>query len=131
MAGLLAGSDVVYDVGGDVGDDHRWAGRLVPDLTLDDGRRVATLLHRARPVLLDLSGGAAAETADGWAERVDLVSGTAARCPAAAMLVRPDGYLAWATDRFGADDRLALRAALDRWCGRVANVSLGRRARTP
>ena len=53
MAHLLAGSDVRYDVG----DDHPLAGRLVPDLTLDDGRRVAELLHRGRPVLLDLSGG--------------------------------------------------------------------------
>jgi 2-polyprenyl-6-methoxyphenol hydroxylase-like FAD-dependent oxidoreductase len=50
MADLLAGSDVSYDVG----DDHRLSGRLVPDLTLDDGRRVAELLHEARPVLLDL-----------------------------------------------------------------------------
>ena len=45
MAHLLAGSDVRYDVG----DDHPLAGRLAPDLTLDDGRRVAELLHRGPP----------------------------------------------------------------------------------
>ena len=41
MAHLLAGSDVRYDVGS----DHPLAGRLVPDVTLDDGRRVAEMLH--------------------------------------------------------------------------------------
>ena len=46
MAHLLAGSDVRYDVG----DDHPLAGRLVPDLTLGDGRRVSDLLHHGRPV---------------------------------------------------------------------------------
>ena len=56
LADLLAGSDVRYDVG----DDHPLSGLMVPDLTLDDGRRVADLLHEARPVLLDLSGGRAA-----------------------------------------------------------------------
>ena len=52
MAALLAGSDVGYDVG----DDHPLSGHLVPDLTFDDGRRVAEVLHDARPVLLDLDG---------------------------------------------------------------------------
>jgi hypothetical protein len=36
--------------------------------------------------------------------------------PAAAMLIRPDGYVAWAADRVPADSA-ALRAALRRWCG--------------
>ncbi|BBY37749.1 hypothetical protein MMAN_18830 [Mycobacterium mantenii] len=55
MARLLAGNDVRYDVG----DDHPLSGWPVPELTLDDGRRVAELLHDARPVLLDLAGGVA------------------------------------------------------------------------
>ncbi len=59
MAHLLAGSDVRYDVG----DDHPLAGRLAPDLTLGDGRRVSELLHQGRPVLLDLSGGRVGEAA--------------------------------------------------------------------
>lgn len=41
------------------GDDHPLSGWPVPELTLDDGRRVAELLHDARPVLLDLAGGVA------------------------------------------------------------------------
>ena len=61
LAKLLAGSDVRYDIG----DDHPLSGLMVPDLVLDDGRRIVDLLHEARPVLLDLSGGAAASTAAG------------------------------------------------------------------
>ncbi len=45
----------------------RLSGLMVPDLVLDDGRRVAELLHDARPVLLDLSGGSAAVAAAAWA----------------------------------------------------------------
>ncbi len=71
LGGLLAGSDVRYDVG----DDHRLSGYLVPDFVLADGRRVADLLHDGRPVVVR-----------------DIVDGPAA------MLLRPDGYVAWAAD---------------------------------
>lgn len=111
MAALLAGSDVRYDVG----DDHPLSGLLVPDLTLDDGRRIAGLLHDARPVLLDLRGGQAAAAASGWEHRVDVVHAASADRPAAAMLIRPDGYIAWATDEF--ESTHGLHAALNRWFG--------------
>jgi hypothetical protein len=112
MAALLAGADVRYDVG----DDHPLSGRPVPDLTLDDGRRVAELLHDGRPVLLDLDG-TVADAARGWADRVDVVSTTVEDRPAAALLIRPDGYVAWAADTFGAAEEEGLRAALRRWFG--------------
>ncbi|SPM36123.1 2-polyprenyl-6-methoxyphenol hydroxylase and related FAD-dependent oxidoreductases [Mycobacterium rhizamassiliense] len=112
MAGLLAGADVRYDVG----DDHRLSGRLVPDLTLDDGRRVAELLHEGRPVLLDLDGGVAAAVR-GWEDRVDTVGATIGDGLAVAMLIRPDGYVAWAADTFDPAAEAALRAALERWFG--------------
>ncbi len=113
MAHLLAGSDVRYDVG----DDHPLAGRLAPDLTLDDGRRIAELLHQGRAVLLDLSGGQVGEVAGGWTDRVDVVAGVAADFEACALLIRPDGYVAWAADTFEADDQNRLHAALQRWFG--------------
>jgi 2-polyprenyl-6-methoxyphenol hydroxylase-like FAD-dependent oxidoreductase len=113
MAELLAGSDVRYDVG----DDHPLSGRLVPELTLADGRRVAELLHDARPVLLDLTGGGIADAVSGWVNRVDTVSAAIADPPAAAMLIRPDGYIAWAADAFGPRDKASLREALRRWFG--------------
>ncbi|GAY18882.1 FAD-dependent oxidoreductase [Mycobacterium sp. shizuoka-1] len=112
MAGLLAGSDVRYDMG----DDHPLSGYLVGDLTLDDGRRVAELLHKARPVLLDLGGGAAARWARSWADRVDTVDAELAGGPVA-VLIRPDGYVAWAADEFGAADEQRLHEALSRWFG--------------
>lgn len=112
LAHLLAGSDVRYDVG----DDHRLAGRLVPDFTLDDGRRVAELLHVARPVLLDLSGGALQTT--GLPDRVEVVTGTSADAPAA-LLLRPDGYVAWAADGVDAHTLGGLHAAAARWCGQL------------
>ncbi|MDR3662911.1 MAG: FAD-dependent monooxygenase, partial [Mycobacterium sp.] len=110
LGNLLAGSDVRYDVG----DDHRLSGRLIPDLTLDDGRRVAELLRHARPVLLDLAGGAAAAAAAPWDGRVDTVTASMADGPAA-LLIRPDGYVAWAADTFTAEDADRLTAALRRW----------------
>ncbi len=112
MAGLLAGSDVRYDMG----DDHPLSGRPMPELTLGDGRRTTELLHEARPILLDFDGGVV-DALRGWADRVDIISTTIADRPAAAMLIRPDGYVAWATDTFGAAGEAGLRAALQRWFG--------------
>jgi hypothetical protein len=120
MAHLLAGSDVRYDVGS----DHPLAGRLLPDITLDDGRRVDGLLHQARPVLLDLTGGHVGDAARGWSDRVDVVDGTANDFDACALLIRPDGYVAWAADTFKADDQDRLTAALQRWCGSLRPASL-------
>jgi 2-polyprenyl-6-methoxyphenol hydroxylase-like FAD-dependent oxidoreductase len=113
MAHLLAGSDVRYEVG----DDHPLAGRLAPDLTLDNGRHLAELLHQGRPVLLDLSGGRVGEALRGWTDRVDVVIGATGDVEACAMLIRPDGYVAWAADTFGPDDEDRLHAALQRWFG--------------
>ncbi len=113
LAELLAGSDVRYDVG----DGHRLSGWHVPDLRFDDGRRVAELLHRGRAVLLDLADGTAAAEARPWADRVDAVTAAMPEPPAAAMLIRPDGYIAWATDEFKLSEQPALEAALTRWFG--------------
>ncbi len=105
IADLMAGTDIRYDTG----HPHPLCGRMVPEATITTvggPRRVADLMHRARPVLLDLTGeqrlGA---TLDGWSDRVDLVSGASAGLPAAAILIRPDGYVAWAGDRDVAADR--------------------------
>jgi hypothetical protein len=74
---------------------------------------------RARGVLLDLVGCAAlGDIAAGWADRVDVV---AARCeqpaPAEALLMRPDGYVAWATVGLDRDALHGLRRALLTWFG--------------
>ncbi|GAB0102077.1 FAD-dependent monooxygenase [Nocardia sp. JMUB6875] len=117
IANLLAGSDVRYDVG----DSHPLSGHLFPDHTVetDSGTaRIAELLRPARPILFAFGDTAdLAAVAAGWTDRVDLVAATCPEPPAAALLIRPDGYIAWATDDFTPSDHGSLRAALERWFG--------------
>lgn len=112
FAHLLSGSDVRYDVG----DAHRWSGRFVPELTLDSGRRVAELLRPARPVLLDLTDGRFAQVARPWRDRIE-VAVARSDADVAALLIRPDGYLAWATDQAESADIDRLHTAITRWFG--------------
>ncbi|WP_425569519.1 hypothetical protein [Nonomuraea salmonea] len=112
VAGLVAGSDVRYGMGGD--QQAEPTGRFTPplDVTTADGRtgRLAELLRDARPLLLDLTGGTAlAAVAEPWTE-VRRVAATTTGSPAPALLIRPDGYVAWA-----GDDPDGLKAALIRW----------------
>ncbi|MET7459841.1 FAD-dependent monooxygenase [Nonomuraea sp. NPDC005501] len=115
VAALMAGADVRHDMG----EEHPAAptGWFAPplDLTTGDGhtRRLAQLLREARPLLLDLTGGNdLAAAAEPWNGRVHRVTATADDPPAPALLIRPDGYVAWA----GADPD-SLETALTRWFG--------------
>ncbi|RBQ17303.1 FAD-dependent oxidoreductase [Spongiactinospora rosea] len=101
VAELMSGADARYAMTG--ADPHPLAGRVVPDLRLtlpaEGERGVAELMRAARPVLLDLAGDAELRQAAGpWRDRVDLVTAGCARPPARAVLIRPDGYVAWAGD---------------------------------
>ncbi|ATL67681.1 FAD-dependent monooxygenase [Nocardia terpenica] len=112
IARTMSGTDIRYDVGS----DHPLAGRFFPEATVETAtgpRRIAELLHSGRPLLLDLTGTLAPHAAD-WSDRVDTVVATAADAPAAAMLIRPDGYIAWATDDSEPGD---LPEVLARWFG--------------
>ena len=115
IAELMAGPDVRYPTDS----PHPLAGLLVPDLDLTHPvTRVAELLRSARPVLLDFAGDPAlAEAARSWADLVDLVRVESDDPPADAMLIRPDGYVAWA----GGD---GLRAALEKWFGQRSATSV-------
>jgi 2-polyprenyl-6-methoxyphenol hydroxylase-like FAD-dependent oxidoreductase len=117
IADLMSGADVRYEPGTDHPLDGRWA----PDLVLDDGTRLAELTRTARPLLLDFTGSLGDELR-GWTDRVDLVAGKA-EGDATALLIRPDGYVAWATSSAEPDDteRKTLRAALERWFGSPAD----------
>ena len=116
MAGMLSGLDIGYDLG----EGHPLLGRRMPDLDLGS-RTVYDLLHDARPVLLNL-GEPGALTAygvltvdaayDGPWELPVLGEVTAPE----AVLVRPDGHVAWVGD--GGDDGLA--EALASWFGPAA-----------
>jgi 3-(3-hydroxy-phenyl)propionate hydroxylase len=124
LAGLLSGLDVCYDLG----EGHPLLGRRMPDLdviTAHGPRRVFELLHEARPVLLDLGAPGSIDITP-WTDRVRHVDadfrGTwelpvigAVRAPVA-VLVRPDGHVAWVGDGTGA----GLDRALATWFGRRA-----------
>lgn len=114
----MAGADVRYDMGEpDPGAATGWFARNL-DLTVEGAipRRLAELHHDARPLLVDLSGGLElAEAMSPWSDRVDRVAAHAKTPVTPALLVRPDGYIAWS----GADPD-SLRAALGRWFGSPA-----------
>ncbi|MGV9558618.1 FAD-dependent monooxygenase [Streptomyces sp. NPDC003522] len=119
LAGVLSGLGIRYDMGPG---SHELLGRRMPPdqaLTRPDGSRtrVAQLLHTARGVLLVTDAAAqAADLAQDWADRVDIVTATftpAPHTPLDAVLVRPDGYVAWTAP--GSDHTLT--DALTRWFG--------------
>jgi 2-polyprenyl-6-methoxyphenol hydroxylase-like FAD-dependent oxidoreductase len=123
IADLMAGADVRYDPCTS-GLPHPMAGRWMPDLVLPAGNkatRVAELLHPARPILLDLAERAElAETATGWLDRIKVITAPTGGRPADAVLIRPDGYVAWAA---GPDTPRAadgLRHSLQTWFGAPA-----------
>src|SRR5262249_22951137 len=103
FAAMMSGLDIHYDLG----DGHPLLGRRMPDLdlvTADGSLRVFTLLHDARPVLLNLGEAGGFDIAP-WADRVQLVDARylgawelpvlGAVAPPDAVLIRPDGYVAW------------------------------------
>jgi 2-polyprenyl-6-methoxyphenol hydroxylase-like FAD-dependent oxidoreductase len=121
FAAMMSGLDIHYDLG----EGHPLLGRRMPDLDLvtDNGPlRVFTLLHDARPVLLNLGEPGAFDITP-WADRVQLIDakyvGTwelpalgAVTAPTA-VLIRPDGYVAWVGDCH----HLGLPDALTTWFG--------------
>jgi 3-(3-hydroxy-phenyl)propionate hydroxylase len=117
-AGMMSGLDVHYDLGA----GHPLLGRRMPDLdlvTTDGPLRVYTLLHRARPVLLNFRLRGAFDDIRPI-QKVDATYAGAWELPVlgavpapAAVLIRPDGYVAWA----GEPSDPKLRDALSTWFG--------------
>jgi hypothetical protein len=121
FAAMMSGLDIRYDLG----EGHPLLGCRMPDLdlvTADGPLRVFTLLHDARPVLLNLGEPGDLDIAP-WADRVRRID---ARCPGtwelpvlgavtapSAVLIRPDGYVAWVGDQ----TQQGLADALTTWFG--------------
>ena len=120
-AAMMSGLDIHYDLG----EGHPLLGRRMPDLDLvaaDGPRRIFSLLHEARPVLINLGQPRSVDITP-WADRVQLID---AACDASwelpvlgtvpaptAVLIRPDGHVAWVGE--GTD--LGLVEALTTWFG--------------
>jgi hypothetical protein len=101
----------------DLGDGHPLAGRSAPDFALADGTRLGERLRNGRGLLLDFTAGASLQTlADGWNDRLVQVAGDATDAQGlSAVLVRPDGIVAWAAE--GAVSQAELGQAAMRWFG--------------
>jgi 3-(3-hydroxy-phenyl)propionate hydroxylase len=121
VAGMITGLDIRYELG----EGHLLLGRRMPDLDLVTANgtvRVFTLLHDARPVLLDLGEPGGLDIAP-WTDRVQLINAehvgawelpVVGAVPApTAVLVRPDGHVAWV----GHESHAGLDDALATWFG--------------
>jgi 2-polyprenyl-6-methoxyphenol hydroxylase-like FAD-dependent oxidoreductase len=121
---MLAGMDVRYDLG----EDNPLVGTLCADLklSLEEPRaasengvaRLAELLLGGRGLLVDLADSAPVRhAAQAWSHRVDVVSARTDRDDVAALLIRPDGCVAWAAPAGAEFNASALTASLRTWFG--------------
>ena len=99
----------------DLGEEHPLVGRSCPDFELEDGTRLGALLRDGNGVLLDFGRPASLKALDGlWGDRVRYVASDAKdRLGLCALLVRPDGFVAWASDTTPGPDEVTRAAA--RW----------------
>ncbi|WP_427888700.1 FAD-dependent monooxygenase [Kribbella sp. GL6] len=106
IADLMSGADIRYGGGA-----HPLVGRWAPDLRVGEVR-LAELMHSGRPLLVDLTPSG---TFSGTRvpEQVEVHAAPGER--AIALLIRPDGYVAWAAEQDGDAERDGLRDALEQW----------------
>ncbi len=107
VTGMITAVEVRYDFG----EDQELLGRRLRDVKLKQGR-LYELMHGARGLLLDQTGRLSVA---GWADRVDHVVDSAEELDVPAVLLRPDGHVAWV-----GEDQRELLARLPKWFGAAA-----------
>jgi 2-polyprenyl-6-methoxyphenol hydroxylase-like FAD-dependent oxidoreductase len=121
ISDLQSGADNRYAMGDTNVEPHPLVGRWVPDFgvaTAAKSRRIAELARDGRPLLVDLTeSGSVAAAFTGTRDQLNVAAGRAVgQIAATALLVRPDGYVAWASSRTK-PELDGLRGALKRWFG--------------
>ena len=113
FAHKIAGMWLGYDLPG----NHPVIGRSAPDLQFEDGTRLGALLHDGKALLLGLNGDDNLHTAaTPWPGRIKYISARAADSfGLTAIFVRPDGFVAWATE--GEPDKSEVTEIMTRWLG--------------
>ncbi|HEV2478276.1 MAG TPA: FAD-dependent monooxygenase [Puia sp.] len=111
FAGRVWGIDTHYNLG----DGNPLVGHSVPNFQFEDGTTVGELMHDGQGLLLDFDQNASLKTlANEYEGRITYISGQAKeQLGLSAVLIRPDGIIAWATD--GDPDYGELRKATDHW----------------
>ncbi|MGW0533854.1 rifampin monooxygenase [Streptomyces sp. NPDC003032] len=111
VTGMITAVEVRYDFGETPAPGHDLLGRRMRDLRLKRGR-LYELTHGGRGLLLDQTGRLSVE---GWADRVDHVIDVSEELDTPAVLLRPDGHVAWA-----GEDQQDLLDYLPKWFGAAA-----------
>jgi len=113
IAGRVWGIHTHYDLGG----DHPLLGRSVPNFELEDGTCIGEYMHDGQGILLDFNRNASLKTfVAEYGEEIKYVPGhTKEQLDLSAVLIRPDGIIAWAADKN--PDYGELRKAAARWFG--------------
>ena len=111
FAARVWGINTHYDLSG----DHPLTGHSVPNFELEDGTAIGELMRDGRGMLLDFDGNTSLKTlASEYGDRIKYISGDARdRLGLSALLIRPDGIIAWASDK--GPDFSGLRKAADHW----------------
>jgi len=111
FAGRVWGINMRYNLGG----GHPLAGRSVPNFELENGTQIGGLMHNAQGILLDFEGNASLKAlVDDYGDKIKYVSGHAnEQLGLSALLIRPDGIIAWAADNN--PDCEELQKAAARW----------------
>jgi 2-polyprenyl-6-methoxyphenol hydroxylase-like FAD-dependent oxidoreductase len=110
------GVSLRYDLGG----NHPLVGRSAPDFERVDGTKLGELLRNGKGLLLDFDPRAPLRAlASGWTDRITYVAGDVKdRLGSSAVLVRPDGFVAWAGEAGFSDEDVARAAS--QWFGESA-----------